>query len=140
AFGAGAQARTDRNLLAALDLARAEIPILPAIITPDGNGGWIKKPARKGWQKGATTNQAKVRGLWRVFPNSVPAIATGEAGLIVIDADRHHPDADGITALDALVDGQEWPLHPVTITAGGGRHHFFLQPLHRPALGNATGK
>ena len=70
----------------------------------------------------------------------MPAIVTGEAGLIVVDADRHHPEADGIAALDALVDGQEWPPHPETITAGRGQHHFFLQPRHGPELGNATGK
>jgi hypothetical protein len=62
-------------------------------------------------------------------------------GLLVVDLDRHHADADGIEAFRALCaeQRQEWPGTLTVRTPSGGLHLYFRAPRER-ALGNSSGK
>jgi hypothetical protein len=87
-------------------------------------GRWVKVPS-VGWR----TIAGPIGGRGNF------GIELSKAGLVAIDADRH--DVDGVAALATLVEGHDWPLHPVVATAGNGEHHIFAQPS--PALGQARG-
>jgi len=127
------------NLSIALELARAGLPILAAAATLNRQTGrWDKKPAIKGWQNEATTDEAKLREWWREHADYVPGIELGRADLVVIDADRHG-GADGVAALEKLAEGVvDFSLAPAVATAGGGRHFYFHQPVGQ-RLGNRSG-
>lgn len=98
------------NLQAALDLAKAGIKVFP--VTPD------KHPLVK-WKTEATVSPAKIRRLWRKWPDAMPAFATGdESGIDVLDLD-HKDGKDGFEALARLgIDpaGLSWVAEP---TSGG---------------------
>ena len=92
------------NLQAALDLAKAGIKVFP--VTPD------KHPLVK-WKTEATTSPAKIRRLWRKWPDAMPAFATGdESGIDVLDLDRKD-GKDGVERL-CCTNGlmAEGPLTP----------------------------
>jgi len=97
-----------------------------------------KKPILSGWKLGSADLE-RVRGWWRQHPKAVPGIALGQAGLAVIDADKHPDAPDGVAAFDALVAQHGGlPVGPVVRTAGGGLHFIFRQPDGKP-LGNREG-
>lgn len=96
---------------AALDLAGRGFRVFPL-----GLEG--KRPARKGWQRIATSDAAKVRALWASAADANVGVATG-GGLYVLDLDG----PGGIAAADALA-------LPDTLTArsgraDGGEHRYF---------------
>jgi hypothetical protein len=125
---------------AALELAAAAIPIFPATVVQNGNS-WKKRPLIDGWQQKATTDLAQLQAWWSEHPSAVPAIWCGHPDLrfIVLDADRHPANADGVQALaDLNKQHGAFDPHPVTQTAGGGFHHIFRQPSGIE-LGNETG-
>jgi hypothetical protein len=121
------------NLIAALDLADAGIPIFPA--GPD------KRPLLVGWQEKASTKPQQIHHWWHAQPAALPAIVVGRAGLVVIDCDRHPGGNDGIKAFNLLVSGKGVKLAnvPMTKTARGGAHLFFKQPDGEP-IGNGRGE
>jgi Bifunctional DNA primase/polymerase, N-terminal len=126
------------NLKVALDHAALGTPVFPVSVVQGPDGRWKKRPAFKGWKDAATTDPDQIRKWWREFPEAVPGIQLGPAGLIVIDADRHDLKQDGVEAFAGLrAEHQEIP-HPQTLTAGGGEHHFYRQPAAR-AFGNGEG-
>ena len=117
------------NLRAALSLAAAEIPIFPVTVLRDATGKWKKKPAIKAWQNVTSCDPDQIRRWWAEFPDAVPGIELGQAGLVVIDADRHDDGADGVAAFNGLMAGYDGQgPHPKSSRAGGGEHHFFSQP------------
>jgi Bifunctional DNA primase/polymerase, N-terminal/Primase C terminal 2 (PriCT-2) len=127
------------NLAVALALAKAGLPIFPAAVKfNEGKKKWDKAPYVKGWQDEATTDELKLREWWRAFPQAVPGIELGRAGLVAIDTDRHGGE-DGVAALSELVE-QHVPLpdHPVATTAGDGEHHYFKQ-WNGETFGNSEG-
>jgi Bifunctional DNA primase/polymerase, N-terminal len=125
-----------RNFQAALDLAEAGIPVFPVRVYFE-NGRWKKKPIIKGWQA-VRADPERVRSWWRKYPQALPGIALGQAGLVAMDADRHG-GPDGVAAFDKLVaDHGGLPIGPMTATAGGGLHYIFKQPQGKP-LGNHDG-
>ena len=124
------------NLRIALELAGAGIPIFPARVHLD-DSKWKKVPYIKGWQQAATTDPQQIRNWWRQYPDAVPGIELGRAGLVVIDADRHG-GPDGVAAFEQMVVDYGLPAGPVTRTAGNGLHFIFKQPEGEP-LGNGTG-
>src|SRR6516165_7622589 len=127
------------NLAAALRLAGLGIPVFPAIAAwNEKDRKLAKRPAIAGWQTAASTERAYIEEWWRAFPDAVPGIELGRAGLVVIDLDRHPGGADGVAAFKTLLTGRELPPCPTTRTASGGFHLFFKQPEGRP-LGNGTG-
>jgi hypothetical protein len=127
------------NLPVALALAKAGLPIFPARLTfNQKKGKWDKEPHIKGWQQEATTDEKKLRDWWSTWPQAVPGIELGRAGLILIDTDRHGRE-DGVENFAKLV-AQHVPLpdHPIANTAGGGQHHYFKQ-WNRETFGNSQG-
>jgi|SRR5580704_3237918 hypothetical protein len=127
------------NLDVALSFATANIAIFPVKVFQDANGRWKKKPAVKGWQNVACCNPDQIRRWWGEFQGAVPGIELDQAGLVVIDADRHDADTDGVAAFTGLMAGHDdQPPPPKSSTAGGGEHHFYRQPLGMQ-LGNGEG-
>jgi hypothetical protein len=129
----------DQNLQAALELAAAGLPVFPVRITYNqGTGRFDKQPCIKGWQTRATTNEAEVRELWHLYPYTAPGLALGQAGLVVLDADRHG-GPDGVTAFRELATRYGLPQGVVRInTAGSGKHWIFRNLADDP-LGNGEG-
>jgi hypothetical protein len=127
------------NLMIALDHAAAGIAVFPVVVVQGPDGRWKKRPAIKGWRDAATTDPDRIREWWSQSSKAVPGIELGRAGLVVIDADRHDPKEDGVQAFAGLrAEHQEFPL-PQTLTAGGGEHHFYRQPVGQ-AFGNREGE
>ena len=126
------------NLQAALDMARARIAIVPARAIKGETGHWQKPPAFRDWQNLASTDPALIEKWWTEFPEAIPGIVLGKLDMVVIDADRH--SHDGVTAIARLfADNEEKSVHPVTLSAGGGEHHFFRQPAGM-TFGNSEGR
>jgi hypothetical protein len=139
-FGSSAAASDHRqaNLDAALRLAAAGLPIFPVKVVRDGAGEWKKPPLVKDRQRVATTDPAQVKRWWDEFPDAVPGIELGQAGLVVVDTDRHG-GPDGVAAMRKLVaDHGNLPDGPRTNTAGEGLHLIFKQP-DGVQLGNREG-
>jgi hypothetical protein len=134
----GLNAASNYNLEVALYYASHGIPIFPVHLTPDSLN-WKKRPAISGWQTLASTDESIIRRWWAQFPTAAVGIPLGRIRLIVIDADRHGQDTDGVANLQELVGENEWPDHPVVDTAGGGEHHFFRNLEGANALGNGEG-
>src|SRR6516164_10704691 len=120
------------NLIAALSMAAAGLPVFPA--GPD------KRPLLGGWQEKATTEEEQIRKWWDTHPAAVLAIVGGRGGLVVIDCDRHPGGKDGIEAFNRLLSANDGKLAdvPIAKTANGGAHLFFKQPKGEP-FGNGRG-
>ncbi|MDT3396160.1 bifunctional DNA primase/polymerase [Streptomyces sp. B1866] len=97
------------------------------------------------WEQRATTDPDRIHTAWSGRPFNV-GIATGPAGLVVIDLDlpKSESSADtpsGVTTFEALCEraGQTVPTTRTVRTASGGTHLYFTaQPGTR--LGNTAGK
>ncbi|MEY9870699.1 hypothetical protein ABH931_000153 [Streptacidiphilus sp. MAP12-33] len=95
------------------------------------------------WEQRATTDEAMVRGWWRQAPAGNVAIATGPAGLLVVDLDAPKNGSDmpgGMTTFRALCEraGYDLPATRTVRTAGGGWHLYFTAPTG-VRLGNTAG-
>jgi hypothetical protein len=121
---------TSQNLSAALKHAGAGF----AVFLCDQH----KKPRGK-WRDISTTDPETIRLWFQTWPDSIVGIDLAKSGLIVVDADRHDPEHDGVDAL-ARLESENAPFgnHPITRTPRNGFHHVFRQPPGAP-LGNATG-
>ncbi|WP_328735697.1 bifunctional DNA primase/polymerase [Streptomyces bobili] len=82
----------------------------------------------------ATTDPGLIRAAWTARPYNV-GIATGPAGLLVVDLDPLKPEEpigapDGATSLQALCEraGQHLPTTYRVRTARGGQHLYFSAP------------
>jgi hypothetical protein len=95
------------------------LPVFPVRIVWTGKK-WDKLPCIAEWRTRASTDPAAWSGDFR---GSVRGIELGQAGLVVVDADRHG-GPDGVEAFAAL---GEMPPHPV-IRTPSGFHHYFRQP------------
>lgn len=79
-----------------------------------------KHPRIANWQKEASSNLAKVMGMFHKWPQSNIGVVTGSAnGIFVVDIDKYE-------AWDSL--DQEMPTTHTYKTAGGGRHLWFKYP------------
>jgi Bifunctional DNA primase/polymerase, N-terminal/AAA domain len=127
------------NLDVALRHAAVGLPVLPVKVFQDTKGRWKKKPEIRGWQERASTEPDVIRQWWSEFPHAIPGIELGRSGLLVIDADRHEAESDGVSAFAGLRsnNGDDLP-HPQTYTAGAGEHHYYRQPAGQH-LGNGEG-
>lgn len=86
------------------------------------------------WEQRATTNLRLISMAWENRPFNV-GIATGPAGLVVVDLDmpKDKSSADtpcGVTTFKALCEraGQTVPATLTVRTASGGRHLYFKAP------------
>ncbi|MFF1495861.1 bifunctional DNA primase/polymerase [Streptomyces sp. NPDC058304] len=102
-------------------------------------GGHVK------WEQRATTDRATIVRCWTHKPYNV-GIATGPAGLIVVDLDRPKPNSksdapDGTATFKALCEraGQAVPTTYRVRTPSGGEHLYFTAPPGL-RLGNTAGR
>ncbi|MFF0532835.1 bifunctional DNA primase/polymerase [Nocardia amikacinitolerans] len=117
----------------ALDIAARGWPVFP--VRP----GAKKPPVFKRWPDHASTDPARIRRWWDQDPARNVAIATGPAGLCVIDLDPRHMNppatgfADAITRLPNPV--------PVTwtVTTPHGWHLYYQAP-RTPRLPCSVGR
>ncbi|MFD4141164.1 bifunctional DNA primase/polymerase [Streptomyces sp. NPDC058572] len=130
-------------LSAALDAAARGWPVLP--LRPGG-----KRPALHGenactgtgpcagghvkWEQRATTAPDRIHAAWSAGAFNV-GIATGPAGLLVVDLDKPKTNSNadtpcGVTTFRALCErtGQEVPTTRTIRTASGGQHLYFTAP------------
>jgi hypothetical protein len=127
------------NLESALRHAAAGLRIIPVRAFQDAKGPWKKKPHIRDWQEKATTDPRTIEQWWSEFPDALPGIELGSADLVVIDADHHNPEEDGVAAFAELRERHSDNVpHPQTLTAGNGQHHFYRQPPGRH-FGNGEG-
>jgi hypothetical protein len=128
-----------RNLEAALELAEAGLPVFPVRITHNPvTLKFNKQPRIKGWQDNATSNEAAVREFWHLFPYAIPGLALGQAGLVVLDADRHD-GPDGVRAFHELTARHGLPAGVVRINTAGAGEHWVFRNRADDLLGNAEG-
>ncbi|MER6316082.1 bifunctional DNA primase/polymerase [Streptomyces sp. NPDC001581] len=102
-------------------------------------GGHVK------WEQRATTDQAAIVRCWSHKPYNI-GLATGPAGLIVVDLDMPKPNSSqdapgGAENLLALCEraGQPVPATRTVRTPSGGTHLYFTAP-DGIRLGNTAGK
>jgi hypothetical protein len=130
-------------LSAALEAAERGWPVLP--LKPGG-----KRPALHGenacthtgpcagghlkWEQRATTDPDRIRAAWTAGAFNV-GIATGPAGLLVVDLDKPKTNSNadtpcGVTTFHALCEraGQVVPATRTVRTASGGQHLYFAAP------------
>jgi hypothetical protein len=134
---------------------------LDAALMAAGNA-WPVFPLRPGqkrplaeltsWERRATTETSRITAWWRHHPHDNVAIATGPAGLLVVDLDLaqsdeprpvDHPNADGGIDVFAYLaerhgDGgaPTWTVE----TPSGGRHLYYRRPLHGGPWRNTAGR
>ncbi|WP_326598074.1 bifunctional DNA primase/polymerase [Streptomyces sp. NBC_01803] len=85
------------------------------------------------WEQRATTDPDLIRAAWTARPYNI-GIATGPAGLLVIDLDKpknQNDMPDGMTTFKALCEraGQAIPTTHRIRTASGGQHLYFANPV-----------
>ncbi|MGQ0573101.1 MAG: bifunctional DNA primase/polymerase [Pseudonocardia sp.] len=142
-------------LAAALDSAARGWPVFPAV-------PGAKRPAlhgidrcprtgpcagpngHAGWEQRATTDPDRIRRAWSAGGFNV-GLATGPAGLLVVDLDMPDPggpvdtvppvwaargvvDGAGVLAWLANEEGERVPPTRTVTTPSGGRHLYFLAP------------
>src|SRR5215475_14143706 len=83
-----------------------------------------KHPCFRGNFKNATTYSERIQHWWKKYPDANVRIATGAAsGLVVLDQDPRNYGDLTLDELEAQYD--KLPEAPVSLTGGGGTHHFF---------------
>jgi hypothetical protein len=135
------------RLHAALAAAQRGWPVFP--LRPGQ-----KRPRSEltGWKARATTDPARIEHWWTRHPDDNIAIATGPAGLVVVDLDLAQPDEPrpdewpnargGTDIFDALATRHGHPTGATwtVATAGGGRHLYYLAPQEGGPWRNTTGR
>lgn len=104
-------------LSAALSYIERGWPVLP--LRPRA-----KEPLTTHGHRDATLDPDQVTEWWSRWPSANIGIATGEAGLLVVDVDCYKPGLD----FDAWLAGREWPDTLTVRTGRGGLQHAFAQP------------
>ena len=124
--------------------------------------GWPVFPLRPGqkrpratlnaWEAKATVDPDRITAWWHRHPADNVAIATGPAGLVVVDLDLARPDEPrpaewanargGTDVFDALAARQGHPPGATwTVgTAGGGRHLYYRAPAVGGRWRNTAGR
>ncbi|MGY4967032.1 bifunctional DNA primase/polymerase [Streptomyces sp. 900105245] len=128
------------SALTAADRAWPVIPLHPRAKRPAGHperacpGTGRCANGHRTPEQRATTDHVLIHATWAMRPYNV-GIATGPAGLLVIDLDTLKPEEpkgapDGATSLAALCErtGQTVPTTYRVRTARGGEHLYFTAP------------
>lgn len=92
-------------------------PVFPAKPWPD------KGPLTNHGFYDASTDPAVIEAWWRRWPHALIAIATGAAGIAVLDVDAKDPRRFGPDSLELL--GHAVPDTWIAHTPSGGWHHWF---------------
>lgn len=130
----------EKTLSSALGISRDGFSIVPFI--SEGN---TKRPITKHGFKDATQDETTIKKWWTCNPQANVAIATGKQSdgqfLIVIDADRHNAETDGIVSLEKWqAEHGTFPETVTVQTGGGGTHYYFtLSPENAEGVKGTTG-
>lgn len=155
-------ANTSQFLTAALDCASHGWPVFP--LRPD-----TKRPAlhgydrcprtgacsagHRGWEQRATTDPDRIRAAWSAAPFNI-GVATGPAGLLVIDLDVPKTGDDPVpapwnqpgvtTGADVFLllcgdSGQVPPVDTYTVATASGGTHLYYEAPEGVALRNSAG-
>jgi len=86
-----------------------------------------KHPRTMNGLKDGTTDEAKIRNWWAMWPNANIGIVTGDAsGIVVLDVDL---DKFGEKSLEYLEEENYFlPETLQSVTGSGGSHYMFAQP------------
>lgn len=120
-------ATTAENVKTAIQLASQGFAIFPC----QSGGAKVKQPMPFiKWREVSTTNPATINTWWTKWPDAAIGLDLAKCGLIVIDADRHDPERDGVENFGALMaeHGFDPDSAPLVATPSAGNHHFFRQP------------
>lgn len=121
---------TQDNLVTALKLAKAGLPVFPAHASN-------KRPHVKDWPNVATTDVDQLKSWWRKWPDAMPALPTGErSGVAVLDVDMKD-GKDGIATLRSLGFDTDTMSPAMIATPSGGQHIYFR---HSEGLGSSAGQ
>jgi Bifunctional DNA primase/polymerase, N-terminal len=134
------------RLESALDAARRGWPVFP--LDPGHKRPHVGMTA---WEQRASLDAERIARWWRRHPDDNVAIATGPAGLVVVDLDQARPGepnpADwprarsGMDVFAALAVRHDWAEPTWTVeTASGGRHLYFRAPTKEGPWRNTTGR
>lgn len=97
-----------------------------AVFPLEPNG---KAPSCAHGFKDATTDDTRIRQLFRRADNIGVACGHASGGLVVIDCDTH--DVDGVAAFDALLAEHDATELLTAHTPSGGLHAYFRTPLSK---------
>lgn len=114
--------------------------VVPVQVWLTSTGGKGSQPYVK-WSNGGSNDWETVRDWWAQWPDAVVGILTKESGLLVIDLDLHHDDANGIESWEAILgqyNGGEIPETFTVRTPTGGTHLYFRNTDER--LKNSASK
>jgi hypothetical protein len=89
-----------------------------------------KHPRFENWQAAASIDQKQVKAMFVAEPSINYGIFTGASRIVVLDADQHHADADGLETLRRLEDLLGEPLARTwaTRTPNDGLHLPYTLP------------
>ncbi|WP_216210598.1 bifunctional DNA primase/polymerase [Amycolatopsis aidingensis] len=91
-----------------------------------------RQPAIKNWEHRATTDSTRIRRCWAADRWNI-GLATGPAGLVVVDLDTLKDGETGVDGMTALVEvaaerGGPVPETYTVVTPSGGRHLYYRCP------------
>lgn len=122
------------NLQAALDLAKAGIPVFPFRLIKR-KGKIEKVPCITDWPNRATTETASIESWWGKWPNAMPGIPTGpRSGFAVVDLDCKN-GKDGFAEIRAMGFDPD-TISPVMVESPGGSRHLYFR--HEEGLRSTT--
>ena len=88
-----------------------------------------KRPLVSSWSKDASNDPVQVYKWWTEWPHALVGMPCKQNKLLVIDADRHTADEDGVAHFAALCEAHGLlPPHPIVSTDYEGEHHIFRMP------------
>jgi putative DNA primase/helicase len=86
-----------------------------------------KHPRTKNGVHDASTDEAKIRRWWDIWPEANIGVATGKgAGFFALDVDPRRDGAESLASLEAKYDKLPWTR--IADTGGGGVHFLFKCP------------
>jgi hypothetical protein len=154
----------DRLLTAALDTAERGWPVFPLVpgrkvpalhSLNDCPHTGVCADGHLGWEQRATTDPDRIRRTWTHKPYNI-GLATGPAGLLIVDLDVPKPDdgprpdkwnllgvADGADVFTVVCQqaGQPVPWETRTVaTPSGGTHLYFRTRTHLRNTGGDRGR
>jgi hypothetical protein len=89
-----------------------------------------KRPLVSSWSKEASKDERQIQQWWNQRPEALVGLPCKQNRLLVIDADRHTNEQDGVAQFATLCEGRDEPMlpHPVIRTDYEGEHHVFRMP------------
>jgi len=88
-----------------------------------------KRPLVLSWSKDASNDPVRVCKWWTELPHALVGLPCKQNTLLVLDADRHTADEDGVAYFAALCEAHgPLPPHPIVSTDYEGEHHIYRMP------------